>query len=91
MFEKDLPYTIDTSMMKSRNKEGMVKNYTDGEAILADKVLHDSFDHHFDRWKLGEISLSDNQSDSIKKEPNSIISSMGQTIIGNAHRQSFLP
>lgn len=79
-------------MAKSRNKSGQVKNYTDSDAILDDQVLQDSFDQHFDKWKLGEIRHKDENSDSKINEPNSsIASSMGQTFIGNARRQNILP
>ena len=35
----------------------MVKNYTDDKAILAEKVFYESFDEHFNKWKLGERQI----------------------------------
>ena len=49
---------------KSRNASA-VKNYTDDKTILADKTFHDSFDEHYNKYKLGQKEDDSNNLDQI--------------------------
>ena len=55
----------------SRNSGSVRNHYTDDKALYDDKIFHDSFEKHFEKWKIGQPTDISTYLDKVMKKVDS--------------------